>query len=366
MKTLPYIEDYIELMAPDFLNWPPRDPPIKLARYDEPIVISMAEQSQRNLGFTDRQSVLAHKIVIKYRRQWAQMGYDVEHLATTPKYRNAIRVIDRSTIIDIVDGGIEIRFPYNQELISHIRATVNELPGRMVFDRDRKCWVAALIEPRLIWAREFGLKHEFEFGSEFTQAINDMLAQSDYLIHLERVNGSLTIRNAAESLLEYIDNNGGFADSNLLRLIDMAGICGYTVDQDLYAELDCELDRDLIELLSNRDTNLVYPDRIDLDPVIRYARLTNRWPIYVYESGASVMRQQIEASFAADDIVDLKTNPRSRATGSVVYFSNWRQSQPDMPLLVTTHTLMIGSRRQQMLQSANKVVYFTQQVKQDA
>jgi hypothetical protein len=37
-----------------------------------------------------------------------------------------------------------------------------------------------------------------------------------------------------------------------------------------------------------------------------------------------------------------------------------------MPLLVTTHTLMIGSRRQQMLQSADKVVYFTQQVEQNA
>lgn len=366
MKTLPYIEDYIELMSTDFLSWPPREPLIKLARYDEPIVASMAEQSQRNLGFTDRQSVLAHKIVIKYRRQWAQHGYDVGHIESNPKYRNAIRVIDRSTMIDIRDGGIEIRFPYNQELISHIRATVNDLPGRLAFDRDRKCWVAALIEPRLIWAREFGLKHGFEFGAEFAQAISDMLAQSDYEISLQRVDGRLTVVNAAPSLLDYIDSQGGFNDSNLLKLIDLAGICGYQVDHNLYGELDCELTADLIALLSNRDTNLVYSDAIDLSAVIKYAKLTDRWPIYVYESGDTVMRRQIEANFAIDDIVDLKSNPRSQAKGLVVYFNTWKQSQPDMPLLVTTHTLMIGSRRQQMLQSANKVVYFTQQVKQDA
>jgi hypothetical protein len=62
MKTLPHIEDYIELMARHYLSWPMMDPVIKMARYDEPIVTSMSEQIARSQGFTDKQAALAHKM----------------------------------------------------------------------------------------------------------------------------------------------------------------------------------------------------------------------------------------------------------------------------------------------------------------
>lgn len=368
MKTLPYIEDYIDLMADHVLTWPPKDPVIKLARYDEPIVNSMGEQIQRQQGFTDKQAVLAHKIVTKYRKQWAAAGYSIDH-QVEPKFRFPIRTIDRSQHIEVVDGDIEIRFPYNQELIGHVRAAVSELPGKLLFDKDKRCWLSSLIEPRLIWAKEFGAKYNFSFGPEFNQCLESMLSQEDYAIQL-RYNGTdFEITNAADSLCDYINSNGGFGTGNLARLIDLAGICGYTVDNTVYNHLPEEIDAVVLELLLGRDINLQYEIGADLDltAVQKYAAMTNRYPIYVYESGSSQLRQALEQCWLPDQILDLKNMPAAAHHNQpVVYFNHWKLAQVNVPLLVTSHTLMIGSRRQQMLQSAQKIIYYSQRILDNA
>lgn len=364
MKQLPYIEDYIVLMADHVLSWPPKEPVIKLARYDEPIVNSMNEQIANQVGFTDKQSLLAHKIVIKYRKQWATAGYTIEHLST-PRFKFPIRQIDRSQHINVTEHGIDIRFPYNQELISYIRAAVNEIPGRLVFDRDRRCWTTALIEPRLIWAKEFGTKYNFSFGPEFNQCLDNMLDQKDYAIQLRYNGTNLEITNAADSLCDYVQQHGGFDVDNLVRLIDLAGICQYQVDPDLYQLVN--IDHSILTMLHSRDVNLIYETNIDLGPVIKYARLTNRFPIYVYESGQSMLRHALNEHFAANEILDLKSRPSAELDNQpVVYFNHWKLAKVAIPLLVTSHTLMIGNRRQQMLQAAEKIVYYSQQITEDA
>lgn len=366
MKTLPYIEDYIEIMGAHYaLTWPIPDAVIKLARYDEPIVNSMANQIQNKVGFTDRQAVLAHKIVIKYRKQWLQQGYEVSHLADQARYRYAIRAVDRRLYIDVVNNAIEIRFPYDQTLISKIRAAVQDRPGSLLFDRDRRAWIAALIEPRIIWAREFGLEHGFEFSDNFQSVLELMLAQSEYSIKLVSTGQALTITNAEKSLIDYVQNQGGFGFDNLVGLIDLAGICGYTVDPVLYDSVSC--DDHIHKCLTQRDIEIKYETDIDIQSVVKYAALTNRYPIYVYESGTSVLRNQINQYFKPDQITDLKLNPKLSHQGPVIYFNHWKLAGSSMPLLITTHTLMIGSRRQQMLHAADKVIYFTQQfMDQDA
>ncbi len=365
MKSLPYIEDYIVLMADHYLSWPPTAPVINLARYDDPIVNSMADQIQRGVGFTDKQALLAHKIVTKYKRQWITAGYDISRHEDDAVFRLPIRVIDRSHSIDINNNRIEIKFPYNQDMISHVRAAINEYPGQLYFDKENRCWVTSVIEPRLKWCREFGTKYNFEFGAEFQQACQQMNAITAHDIML-RYNGSeFEITNAADSLVDYVHEHGGFDEQNIIRLIDLSGICGYQVDNTVYQQLDIDCDQDLIRMLTERSTNLIYDTQIDLTGVIRYAELTQRFPIYVYESGSSVMRQQLNRYFTVEDIVDRKSTPNSARGGRVVYFNHWKLADTNIPLLVTTHTLMIGNRRQQMLHSADKVVFFSQRIEDD-
>lgn len=368
MKRLAYIEDYIELMASHILSWPARDPLIKLARYDEPIVSSMNDQIQRGQGFTDKQAILAHKIVIKYKKQWNTVGYTIEHL-DTPNYKLAIRKIDRSQIIDIEDNNIEIRFPYNQELIGHIRAAVQEIPGRLMFNRDRRCWQTALIEPRLIWAKEFGTKYNFSFGPEFNRCLELMLNQEDYAISL-RYNGSnFEITNATDSLCDYISEHGGFGTDNLIRLIDLASICGYEISDQVRSMCPDSVDSELLKIMLSRDINIEYDigGTIDLSAIKKYADLTNRYPIYVYESGSTLLRKSFEQLWGPDQILDLKNSSNStNHQCPIVYFAHWKIASTNLPLLVTSHTLMIGHRRQQMLQSSQKVIYYSQHIPKDA
>lgn len=362
MKRLPYIEDYILLMANHLQIWPPSPAVISLARYDSPIVDSMSEQIRQSTGLTDRQSVLAHKLVVKYKRQWAQAGYDVAHLEATPQFRLPIRIVDRVRQITVRDNQIEIRFPYDQDLIAAIRSSTNDQPGRCAFDKERRAWVTALIEPRVIWAKEFGAKYNFEFTNEFNQVLEAILGQDDYSITLRPSADGFEITNIADSLYDYILQHGGFGRDNIVRLIDLAGIVNYTVDPLVYSQLDHEPDLVTIQMLTNRSTNIEYDGKMDLKPIINYAELTKRSPIYVYESGSMQMRHQLLEYFAEEDIEDRKSR-NSKASGrKVIYFSSWKNSDTNMPLLITSHTLMIGTRRQQMLQSADKIVYFTQKI----
>lgn len=366
MKRLAYIEDYITLMADTSFLWPPKTPLINLARYDEPIVNSMAEQIERGLGFTDRQALLAHKIVIKYRKQWAAAGYDVSAQEHDADFRLPIRQIDRSKHIDLVDNQIEIRFPYDQNMIAQIRAGVNDIPGRLAFDREHRCWIAAAIEPRMKWAHEFGTNNSFEFGHAFVNAMTEIQQQPAHAISLELDQNGFRISNAADSLNDLVLANGGFGNSNLLKLVDLSAIAGYTVSANVQQKLE-HVHARTQKFLYNRDINVEYDQSgIDLTPVIEYAELVDRWPIYVYESGSSVMRQQLNKYFADEDIVDRKHNPQAVITGRVIYFNHWRLAETAIPLLVTTHTLMIGHRRQQMLQCADKVIYYSQRVQEHA
>lgn len=362
MKKLPYIEDYIGLLADDPFLWPPRTPLVKLARYDEPIVNSMNQQINRKLGLTDKQAVLAHKIVVKYKKQWAQSGYDISHLETTANYRLPIRTIDREKLIDVVDGHIQIKFPYDQEIISNIRATNKEIPGKTFFDHDKKYWSSALIEQRIIWAKEFGSKHEFKFGSNFLAILDQILGQDDFSIKLMIQDNQVVLNNATDTLLEYL---GPLEISKIINLMDHASICDYQVDDTVYKYTGIQPQSIMDSLLTQRHVNINYPDTIDLTPVIEYAKLVNRWPIYVYETGSAQLRNQIYSHFEDYEIVDRRSSPTEK-TGRVLYFSHWKFSEQRIPLLVTSHTYMIGTRRQQMLQSSDKIVYYTHLVEDNA
>lgn len=362
MKQLPYIEDYIDILGGNFLTWPPKDPVIKLARYDEPIVQSMAEQVNRGLGFTDRQSVLAHKIVVKYRKQWATAGYDVSEHIERGRFKLPIRSVDRTKRISIVDGEIRINFPYDQELISRMRADITTVPGRLQWDSNKHSWVASLIEPRIIWAREFGIKNGFEFAPEFTAVLDSMLDTTDYSIALTKSDHGFTVTNAESSLLEYlyarVDND------NLIGLVDHSAILGYDVDTELREQIISEHSDTKAKLLLERQVNIGFTkDILDFADIVDYAESTNRWPIFVYESGSKKLQKLVAQHFADEDIICSGHHllmPEHIAGARVVYFTNWKNLDYDMPLLVTMHTLLIGHRRQQVAARAEKIVYYTQ------
>ena len=363
MKKLPYIEDYIALLADDPFLWPPRTPLIKLARYDEPIVNSMAYQINKNISFTDRQSVLAHKIVTKYRKQWLAAGYDVTGHIDNPQYRLPIRTVDRRKIIDVQDNLIHIRFPYDQELISRIRAAVQDLPGRLQWNPDCHSWAAALIEPRIIWAKEFGTENGFEFGANFTALLEEMLNTPDYSIKLVSSDTGYVISNAESSLTEYVEENIGLGLDRVIPLVDSSALLAYEVDDSIKLSLSQQFNKNIMAFILDKSSNLGFKHNIEsFSDVVDYARLTNRLPIYVYESGSQVLRNEIRRYFRDQQILSnghhlIPVEEYSKY--SVIYYTNWKVIKNKMPLLVTLHTLTIGIRRQQVADLAEKVITYT-------
>jgi len=366
MKTLPYIEDYIVLMATDTIAWPPVKPLIKLARYDEPIINSMTHQIQNNLGFTDKQAILAHKIVIKYRKQWASQNYDVDYHAIHPKYKNSIRTIDRSKIIGIDQNKIYLRFPYDQILISKLRESTQSVNGSLVFNKNKLRWEAGLIEPRLIWAKEFGLEHQFTFSEEFNQYIQLMIDQNEYEIKLIKLDHNhYHIPNGTDSLNVYINQHGGFGVNNLLNLVDMSSLLGYKLDYCVLDEFKNTVPSQLHNYFFNKNQNIIYQNRaqINVDDLLKYADYTNRFPIFIYEANGRVLFELFKEKVNNIDIVDNESMRNQTWNSPVVYIKHWKLiPEYRIPILVTMSTSMIGFKRQQMLQCADKVVYFTQDI----
>lgn len=367
MKQLPYIEDFIKLMAIGQLIWPVPNRPVKLARYDEPIIDSMGEQISTGTGFTDKQSVLAHKLVLKYRKQLGVLGYDVSNHDPMPKFLHPIRVIDRSKVIDIDGQFVVIKFPYDQNLISQIRAAVTEIPGRLFWDKEHRYWCAGLLENRILWAKEFGNKYDFQFGSNFNIILERILNQNDYAIELKIDDNVPCIVNAAESLQNYVNENIGFNMDRLLSLIDHSALLGYTVDQNILQAVKNSYGLKLTEMLINRQLTFKFADyeSLNLDTVFNYAEITNRWPICVYETGSNVLKKLVEQRFNQNQILskhDHTVKDEILNNYKVIYFTHWKTAPKNIKLLVSFHTLLIGHRRQHLEQISEKVFYCTQVV----
>ena len=103
MKTFPTVEDYLEIIAGlrDTSGKLSNDwffggtPPISLARYDEDVVSNLSMTTANGKPLTQRQADLVCRLVIKYQRQLAKLGVDVEPV-NNPTWRVPLRPMDYS------------------------------------------------------------------------------------------------------------------------------------------------------------------------------------------------------------------------------------------------------------------------------
>lgn len=350
MQRYTFIEDYIMDMGSTFLTWPPKQSQIKLARYDETIVQSMADQVNSGIPFTDKQATLALKLVTKYRKQWKKIGYDVTGQIESPKFKFPIRVIDRRKVIDINRNKIEIRFPYDQNIISLIRSS-QQIPGSMIYNKDLKVWQAAITPPRILWCGEFGIKNDFEISDSFTQLFDSTIGAGIVIPTLCEKNGSLIIENAGDSLINYLDQHGGICHSNLVRLIDLSGMCKYSVDKDLIAKVTTN--EDIIDIMTSKEKNIQYTKSVPIELIIDYIKLTGKKHIAIYDDYTLQIANKLTASLTPQELDLDKIN-------IICYTNNSLPKQVD--LLLTSHTYMIGSRRQIICQQSGKIISFTYMV----
>ena len=376
--THPHVEDYMEIIAgyrrPDGKNnhsiFTVGESPLSLARYDMKVVPSLAEQSIGGKGYTDKQAKLAAELVVKYERQLFKLGVDITPVKTRPEYRLPLRDIDRSTRVWVEDDIIKLRFPYNIQHIEQVREAGKTSKGKIQFNREQRVQELALTEWNLNWVYAFCQQHGFEIDSTVQDLMDVILAveQTPYAIELQYKNDVIEITNAPDSLIEYINTHeGGLVADNLFRLIDLAPILGYTIARDIEETVIEEFGTRFYSLCANRQLKVDPATSHDLVKAIAsYARATNRFPIYVYEPDLSGrLKTEFNRHFpGAMMTLDKKVMDTGITEDvRVVYTTKIpRTAIARIPIMVSSAGMLFGGDRQVWIQTAEKVVYFTNEV----
>ena len=228
-----------------------------------------------------------------------------------------------------------MRFPYDNDFINTIKKQIKEGQGKILFDKELRAWCLAKTEYNLNWLVTIAPTYEFEIAPSIL-AQYDQLTEVEakgYTIELIQTGDHYTITNAADSLIDYVNSKlGGFGLDNLLTLVDNSSVLGYNVNQDLLNTLYSMYDPDTVDYLTER---VVSKETDKLGSIVKYAKLVNRLPVYIYDN-------------AADRVV--VDDP------AVVYLA--RTSPSDLqPKLIVTHTaMMIGSKKQSWLANSEKII----------
>ena len=340
--TFTYVEDYIEFIGghrnitgKHLGLFETTTSPISLARYDVQIVESFCNQVLFDCKpYTDKQSELAVKIVSKYRKQLLQLSTPVVLPESLNQFRLGIRTIDRTRSVTIEDGQFVVKFPYDTKLIDLVKKQLKEGQGSVLFDKDKKVWRLAQTESMLNWIMAVAPMNEFSISNEVTALYDAMVAveQQPYTIELQVRDGRLTVSNAEDSLIDYINEHlGGFDIDNLLTLADNSEVLGYTIDPDICTALE-SVYGPLWNLISNRYATFKKSE-ITMEYLIGYAKLVNRLPVYVYETGI----------------------PKAD-TADIVYLTRSKSLDIKPKLLVSMSSLMIGSKKESWRNNAEKIM----------
>jgi len=373
LTTFQYVEDYIEYIS----GWRDagglvfaQESPISLARYDVNMVESLSNQSSSNIGYTDRQASLAKMLVLKYERQLLKKNISVAPIHENAQFRLPFRTIDRSTRLWIENDVLNLRFPYKDNYIESIRQVAKESRGFLKFDKPNRVWQSALTEHNLTCLYVFATSNQFNIDPEVEDLMQKVLAAESepYAIELQIAASGFRITNAEPGLIEYIETvAGGFGDDNIVKLLDWSSVLGYTVNKEIEKIVIKDSGIRFYSLCTNSVLSLK-KNNINEDTIgeiVRYARATNRLPLYLFEPDLSTdLITRFRRHFDESETVGLDSaNQEILPEHKLIYTNKIYKNRVDrIPLLVSTSTMMFGGDRQLWVQQAEKVVYLNNEV----
>ena len=375
MRTFPHVEDYLELMGGYTTQG--HSCVISLARYDVSIVGNMASGTAYGTALTDRQADLAVKLILKYRRQFLKHGVDVTPIEK-PQYRLPIRKVDRTLTAEVIDDVIVLRFPYNRQMIDQLQDQRSVSKGAMNYNRKEREWKIALTEPNVKWIYEWAVNNHFKTDSKLQELYNQIESYNHYSIELVKTKDGYDIVNAAPSLKTYINNTlGGFGEDNLIKLIDNAGRLGYDINDMVWQqEFNISSDmRSALEYLGGKHRCYINPESTMFEWILDYAELTERLPVYIYDPNDDPMIHKIlDKRYKKHEVV--KFNDKGQT--DTLHYSpfnvkilyavkipvSWNTTHTSVPLVITTVEMMYGGKKMELLNQAEKIVYFCNKLKE--
>lgn len=374
MMSFKFVEDFLECLAghdpssPMSIITPPSAAlfTAQLARYDVKIVDSMSTHTIFGGSLTDRQAALTVSLILKYRRQFAKAGIDVSPVET-PIYRRPVRIVDRSRRLWIEDEMLVLRFPYERQLIDDITAYKKTSQGTALFLHDDKLWEFGITEGNVSWLCTWAGMNNIAVDPEVQTLFDAMLEieKVPYEIKLIQTDDGFAITNAADSLVEYINEHVGF--TNLNKLVDYAGVLGYTISDEVYNLVASNTPEVLLFGEKRQFQMTPTIDHFGMDTILDYAEAVGRYPICIYDPGmSSDLSNGFDFSrFADNEIVRFNHSGKTATsnydinTVKLIYANkipaNWNHP---VPLLVSTVEMMYGGKRMMWLNNAEKIIFY--------
>jgi hypothetical protein len=217
-----------------------------------------------------------------------------------------------------------------------------------------------LTEYNVNWIVTWGDTNGFEVDNSVRELFYQILAceQQPFEIKLVQQDNGYNIINASDSLVEYINNHaGGFGLDNLVRLIDHAGLCGYTIDDSI------NVPSMALRRIGSKHAIHLEPSEDNLNMIFDYAEETGRYPVCIYNPTLI----DIDLSrFEERDIVRFDRNGKTSTSeydpyGVKVVYAQKIPASWDfpVPLMVTTFEMMYGGKRMSWTNRAEKIIYYS-------
>lgn len=218
-----------------------RQKPIKLATYDTRFIESVGLGLRNNTGLTDRQVLLAIKVVLKYKRQWTQLGLDPSYLESEDiPLRLPQRQVDRTHAAWIEDKKIYIKFPYDPKIITRLNSAAAELPGNWTWNTESKNWsldllecnVHELVRMKIFDNNEWKIDDRLQGLLSISKSLDD---SADVRPMLDLTDDGLVLLNCPEPLIDSMHQHGFTPQSDILRASLLAFKHGMLVTNSILA-----------------------------------------------------------------------------------------------------------------------------------
>ena len=320
--------------------------------FDEKVIYSFHDQISRGHGFTEKQSLLAIKILSRQSAKLTEiLGKDVEPFLENPVFRLTRRTINSSKRITIIPNDtftkvIKVEFPYNESLVERIRKEREKLSFAQ-WSKEDKAWIVALTERAIQFFTPFVKNEEFVADDEFlgymdqSQEIQDNIEK--YVPTISYVDNKLKFLNVSSRMPQLT------TDDPMEALFEGRKRGIYTWDESISQYLKSISSNELVIDFLNESPgstftlNLEETSIFDISPIIKHLGPT----VFIIPGGSELekVKTGIELLKAVgvenSDISILFRLPKEVGEN----FNNFvKENQLNNPITETTKAVFISSK----------------------
>jgi hypothetical protein len=166
-----YIEDLIDKLAHFSIN---------KNSYDSQVIHSFRDQFFTHVGLTEKQSALAIKLINKHKTQIESLiGKDIQIHIDNPKFKYKIRIPTTIRTIKIINDRlfnnkvIEVRFPYDEKILTEIRKQPATSMKR--WDKELGAWIFEISEENISFLVNLFKDLNFEYDDEYQAYVDQTI-----------------------------------------------------------------------------------------------------------------------------------------------------------------------------------------------